>query len=997
MKSENSRFATVVPAIKISFSLILLCLSLLFTADMLGFIPNESRYELEGRKRISELVALQLTLLDSQTEQKKLRILMNHIVKRNEDVLSAGVRVARDELVYQTVGHNKYWGDYRSEKSTATNIIVPIYDDGQRWGQMELYFTPLKNQYFKNFDTLPVFKLSGFFLVFGSLAFFVFIFRIIRRLDPSNVVPGRVNAAFDTLSESVLIIDESEQIVLVNKAFTEKFGAEAIRLIGKKSSELNWVNSTSGSDNIIFPWQEVLETGKSNMGSHLFFRNENGEEFKFVSNCSPIMNDKESIVGVLVTLDDITALENRNVKLKSLVTDLRKSHTQIEKQNRELNYLATRDPLTGCLNRRSFNEGFKQTFESARKEGLELACIMVDIDHFKSVNDNFGHAVGDEVIKLLADILHENCRGSDLVGRYGGEEFCLVLPGAEIKNAIRIAEKIRLEIKNKSIEQFEQGLRVTVSLGVASIRNEPENELELNKFADEALYEAKENGRNRVVEWQYREERAISQEVTPAAPPPKPWNPKEQARKISDLESQVERLESTTLEYSYELDHSKTHDALTGLPNQILFVDRLKNMVQRAERFGNNVAVLIIDVSILDAVNSVLGREQGDLLLKGTAQKLDEIFREYDSKTLLNLSRFSGNEFAVHISDIDTQDSITWILQRFLQQMEAPFEINGHQIRLNCYVGVGVYPDDGKIVDDLINAAIVAKQYCKKKKSKKRYQFYDSSIQINAVRNMLLEKEIRDAVEKSEWLLHYQPKKDVKTGQFTGVEALIRWQHPTRGIVMPYEFIEFSEARGLIVDIGKWVIEESCRQLIRWRDQGIKDYSIAVNLSTMQLKQEGFVDELLMILESYEIPPRMIELEVTETALMTDLDVTLKNLKRLNLLGMNIAMDDFGTGYASLNYLKRLPISILKIDRSFIMDLDTDKKDEKIVKALVDLGHSMNMKIVAEGVENRDQYRLLEGMQCDMIQGYLLSKPVTAEEVTTFLLESETERLQQVV
>lgn len=324
--------------------------------------------------------------------------------------------------------------------------------------------------------------------------FLVFMLKTLRQLDPSAIIPERVNAAFDTLAEGVLIVDEDDNILLANKAFSSKINKTPESLIAMKASELSWQKDPDIGKNRHLPWKTVIETGKSSVGIQLIYRLSKKDEIKFAINAAPILDNDNKSQGVLITLDDISELEKSNVNLKNIVTHLQKSQFHVQQQNKELNYLATRDPLTGCLNRRAFSEQFEILFQSAKESGTKLACVMIDIDHFKLVNDNFGHSIGDEVIKLLAEILKSNTRTEDLVARYGGEEFCLVLPGMPDDVAIKTSERIRIRIKDESASRYESGPRVTASLGVASLADNPDTPEDLNNLADQALYLAKESG-----------------------------------------------------------------------------------------------------------------------------------------------------------------------------------------------------------------------------------------------------------------------------------------------------------------------------------------------------------------------------------------------------------------------------------------------------------------------------------------------------------------------
>ncbi len=809
--------------------------------------------------------------------------------------------------------------------------------------------------------------------------------RTLRQLDPSAVIPERVNAAFDTLSEGVMIVDEDEQILLTNKAFSDKIGRDAMSMMGSKASGLNWERISKQKSGTELPWLDVLKTGNATIGAQFNLTSEDGKTFKFAINASPILSPEGKPQGVLITLDDITEIEERNVELQSMVSRLEKTQAQVKEQNKELSYLATRDALTGCLNRRAFTEQFQLLFDASQQDETELSCIMVDLDHFKSVNDNFGHATGDEVIKMLAEILKNNTRKDDLVARYGGEEFCLVLPGMAVEVAMQVAERIRLRMKDESTKRYENGPRVTASLGVASMLDNPTDPGNLNHLADEALYAAKQTGRNRVVNWASM---ASIEDETGIAIGDIAQEPAE-GSDVANLQNRIAELEDIASQFSSELEYSKSYDGLTGLPNQILFYDRIHQAIERGCRHDQLAAVLIIDIEMFSQINASLGREGGDELLKQVAYRLNSIVRKTDGVSRLSVSRFAGDEFAVLFTDLPEKEQVTWAVKRILDVINQPVEIDGNTVYLTSHVGVSLYPTDADTVEGLLNNAMSAKQYSKKHKSEFGYQFFDNHVQELSVRHLQLEVDLHRAVENEEWTLLYQPKYDISAQKIVGAEALIRWDHPERGIVSPYEFIEFAEQRGLIVQIGDWVIREACRQLRAWLDGGIRDCKIAINLSSVQLIQSDIVQRIFNSLEEFNVPPRMFEIEITETILMENVRQAIESLERLHSRGIGIAIDDFGTGYSSLSYLKTLPIDSLKIDRGFIKDICSDDNDQKIVQTLITMAHSMGMRVVAEGVEDREQFEQLRGYAVDEVQGYLLSKPVAPAAIESMILNPQ--------
>ncbi len=982
MNRIGKSLGLLLPAMRISLALVLLTACVLLGAEMFGFTPDEDRMRLQNRKHLGEALAIQFSVMDPRREIRKMENLVSLVAKRNPEILSVAIRRASGELVFQSPNHAQLWQAYDSGRSTTSHVLVPLLDRGRLWGNVELRFEELASESLGGFLESAVFRMVLFVLAVGFFVYLVFMLRTLRQLDPSAVIPERVNAAFDTLAEGVLIVDEDEQILLANKAFCDKIDRDAASLVGNKASELKWERAARDRSGAGLPWLEVLQSGKATIGAQYNLSPPGRETVKFAINASPILSPQGDAQGVLITLDDITELAARNTELQSMVQRLEKSQAQVEEQNKELSYLATRDALTGCLNRRSFAEQFGLAFEAAHADETPLSCIMVDLDHFKSVNDNFGHAVGDEVIKMLAEVLQANTRKDDLVGRYGGEEFCLVLPGMPVEMAVKLAERIRLRVKDESSTRFENGPRVTASLGVASLLDEPKDPGELNHLADEALYAAKQSGRNRVVSWAAMAEQDDQTEL----PAPHSDSREDAGSSVAELQTRIAELEDIATQFSSELEYSKSYDSLTGLPNQVLFYDRIHQAVERGCRHDQIAAVLIIDIELFSQVNATLGRAGGDELLKKVAYRLNSIVRKSDGVSRLSVSRFAGDEFAVLLTDIARQEQVTWAVKRVIEAVNQPLEIDGNTIYLTSHTGVSLYPTDAGSVEELLNHAMSAKQYSKQHKSEVGYQFFDQHVQELSQRHLRLESDLRRAIENEEWQLLYQPKLDLAGQRICGVEALIRWQHPERGVVSPYEFIEFAEQRGLIVPIGDWVLREACRQLREWLDRGVPDCKIAVNLSSVQLVQKDIVAKILGCLDEFGVPPRLFEIEMTETILMENLRQAIESLQRLHSRGVSIAIDDFGTGYSSLGYLKTLPIDSLKVDRGFVQDICRDENDQKIVQTLITMARSMNLRVVAEGVEDESQFELLREYGVDEIQGYLLSKPVPADALQPMLL-----------
>lgn len=993
MSLVKNSSATLWPAARISFVLILIITSLILFADLLGITPNQTKYELENRKQLSESMAVLFSAMASESDIKKVRMVLSKIVSREDQLLSAGFRMNSGNLLFEVGSHAEQWGDYKKNKSSSTHVLVPVYKSNKPLGYIELRFSELLSLQKLGFFQTPLYQLILFIFILGFLGFLFFILRTLHQIDPAAVIPDRVNAAFDTLSEGLVILDDKEQIILANKAFSELVSQDATKLLGVKLSSLNWRMASEDAGEVLYPWLMALSSGDSSVGDMLVLESAD-DSHTLTINCAPILDTKENQQGVLLTFDDVTEIELQKQQLQETVLDLETSEKEIQRQNKELHYLATRDPMTGCLNRRSFNEMFAEAFANARSKDEELTCIMVDIDHFKLVNDNYGHGVGDEVIKMLANVLLSSTRDEDIVSRYGGEEFCIVLPGINIEEAVSIAERIRLKIKKDSEMSFDPGPHIKASLGVSSIYDHAKNPAELNDQADQALYVAKETGRNRVISWTADgkvetepdlviEEKAEDESRISLSDPAK------HAEEINQLQIQIKQLENAATDASDQLLNQKNFDKLTGLPSQTLFYDRLKQSIDRATRQNQLSAVLIINFDLFAQANNSYGLDVAEKMFRSLSDRINAIFRRTDTIAIVNfdeitVSRFEGDEFGILLPDLDDHIMVTWTIKRIFDTLSKPISFEDKEVNVTCRIGISVFPEDASSAEELLSHANTAKSFESKDFAKNKFQFYDASMQERSLKQLGLEVEIKRAIKNEEWVLYYQPKVDVYTHEIKGMEALIRWNHPEKGLLFPYEFIDFAEERGLIVEIGEWVLRTACQQVKTWSDKGF-DIKMAVNLSSVQLYQTQLSNQILEIIKESKIKPRQLELEVTETMLMVNLETAVQTLNRLHCSGITISVDDFGTGYSSFGYLKHLPIDVLKVDRLFVRDLITDEYDKNIVNTIISMAHGMNLKVIAEGVETVEQHKLLQEMSCDEIQGYLFSKPVDVESATKLL------------
>ncbi len=425
--------------------------------------------------------------------------------------------------------------------------------------------------------------------------------------------------------------------------------------------------------------------------------------------------------------------------------------------------------------------------------------------------------------------------------------------------------------------------------------------------------------------------------------------------------------------------HMAYHDHLTGLPNRLLLLDHINQVLARGRRHKIAAAVLLFDLDRFKNINDSLGYAAGDELLKGVAERIKSCTRASDT-----ISRLGGDEFAILTQDINRAEETARVAERIFSIFREPFNIRGHGLFITASIGISIYPEDGTDAETLLKNAGIA-MYGAKKEGRFNYMLYTPAMNEKAVEKLKLENRLRKAIEKNEFMLYYQPQVDINTGAVIGIEALVRWQEPERGVILPGEFIPLAEDTGLIVPIGEFVLRTACAQNKIWQDRKLRPVSVAVNLSARQFKQKNFVDKVAGILEETGLDPKYLELELTESVLMEDVETNMEILRELKAMGIRLTIDDFGTGYSSLEYLKRMPIDRLKIAQSFVRDITVDPDDLAIATTIIRMGHSLKMEVIAEGVEIVEQLNLLRKMQCDKIQGFLISRPIPSKEVEVFL------------
>jgi diguanylate cyclase (GGDEF)-like protein/PAS domain S-box-containing protein len=430
-----------------------------------------------------------------------------------------------------------------------------------------------------------------------------------------------------------------------------------------------------------------------------------------------------------------------------------------------------------------------------------------------------------------------------------------------------------------------------------------------------------------------------------------------------------------------KLNHLAYHDALTDLPNQVLFKDRLKQAIAYSRRSDQTHAVLLLNLDRFKTVNDSLGYTAGDRLLQSVAQRLTGCVRESDT-----VARFGSDEFAILLTQIARPQDAANAARAIKEVLDQAFIFDEQEVFISTSIGISLYPHDDRDTAGLLKSAGAALQRAKVEGGN-NYQFYTAGGTTRALKQLVLESNLRGALDRSEFVVHYQPQVTIPDFHLVGMEALVRWRHPSLGLLYPSEFVPLAEDSGLILALGEWVMRDACLQNKAWQDAGLAPMRLSVNFSARQFQQPSFISSVAEILKETNLDPRWLEFEITESSIMKEPEQAIEKLHELKLMGIRVAIDDFGTGYSSLNYLKRFPIDTLKIDKTFVADVCKDPHDTAIVRAIVTLGHALDLTVIAEGVETQEQLKYLSSLGCDVVQGFLFSKSLPAPVFEELLLE----------
>lgn len=982
-------FFNIAPSTRVSLVLAIYAAGILLTISLFGVSPDKEQRELEIRTRLSESLAVNLSLLISRNQLRLAEKTLNKFIERHPDVKSGFIKTETG-LVLLEVGEigalQKTVND--SKESIITHIKVPILQKDKLWGILHVEFMPLYKNRWKEWLMESDYGLALILGFFCFVGFLMILKRTLRELNPQDVIPARVQSAFNTLTEAVVIVDEHSYILLANEAFSAKVNRSSESLVGFDISSFKWVFRKDSSE--VYPWERVLSMGKTEIGHRMrLITDDDQKSFLLSTNCSPIKDDKDKVRGALLTFEDISELEQQNSQLNNLINRLRESEKEITQKNESLLKLAQYDPLTDCYNRRTLFEHFDELFQQSIQSKKNLSCLMIDIDHFKSINDNYGHSVGDEAIKFVVAVIKEKIRDTDIVGRYGGEEFCIVLPDYTSEEAMSIAERIKATIQYKSTKEFVPVGRMTVSIGLCMLNPKISNPAELVDLADKALYLAKNSGRNRVVCWDPTKNevdlftKSIEMRNSTNKESEKILIDQDQTGIIKSLKQQLEALSKKTSEREQALQKHLTVDKITGLPTSFVFDKELKKAIEQFKLHQKEGAVFIIKFKASSRINEALGTNASNLLLQKLGESLTNIMIKPIMKRLLIDAKsivacLDNDRFGVLISSMDSTANVAEIAEHLFDGIKNPIDLKGSLFYSVPLIGIALYPQDSLDATELVRKATIAKRYATNSDNLLKIQFYHQDMDEETRKLMRLENELQLAIKRNQLELHYQPCIDIKSGCIISAEALIRWEHQELGQIPAVTVIEIAEKNELIQELSEWVISTVCWQIHFWQQSGITPVRVFVNLSAFDIQNENIVNVFCSVLEKTGISTDYLGIEVTETALVQDVQLSSKILNQLSSLGLKIALDDFGTGYSSLSYLQNFNLDILKIDKIFLKSMLGDVKSAKLYSAIISMAHQLGLETIAEGIETKKEMIAVSKLGVDRLQGFYFCTPKAA-------------------
>lgn len=901
-------------------------------------------------------------------------------------------------------------------------------------------YLPLPAGYFFNLHEDDIKKIIP--ITISSITFsFIFLFLYIKYLKNRIIKANsqifehheRLQAILSSIDDGVIATDNQGMVEYINKVAENLAGIREKDVLGKNINDVVHIIDEQRRDRIIIPVDKTAEEGRgSTVIDGILLVSKNGMEYPVISSIVPIKTGRSNSKGAVIIIRDIT--EQRRVEdiikrerdfSNSIVeyagmfilvfkpdgtlikfNDYAQAMTGYSQEevlgDKWMNTIISSDALPFVLQLlEQFREGKKPPAHEVafvRKDGVRIDLLWnngvvlnkdgnVDIIISMGIDITERKQVIDKMIQNYQQLeaVHEELTATEEELRYQYDEL------RKSQEALKASEeRYRLaiegaadglwdyDIKNSKIFYSDRCMEI-MDLRGDNIIDDIEAVINCIHHEDRALFlerlQDHFDGKTQFFTHEYRIRTKNGGYRWVLCRGKAVWDSEGHPVRMAGSLTDITKRKADD-EIIQKLAY---YDSLTSLPNRVMFYDRLSKELVDVMHNGKMVGLLFMDLDNFKAINDIFGHGVGDRVLKLIANLLNNAAGENDI-----VARLSGDEFMIMLTGVKDREQIKRVADRVLQIFQQPISLNGHEFYITASMGIAIYPGDGVDVPTLIKNADTA-MYRSKELGKNNYQFYTGEMNIRVAKRLKLESNLRHAVNNMEFKVFYQPMVDIKTGRISGMEALIRWFRTEHGYIPPSEFIPLAEETGLIFPIGEYVLRTACMQNKAWQQAGIKPVRISVNLSARQFQQQNLVEDIKRLMDETGIGPEWLSIEVTESAAMQDFDATANALKKLKAMGIEISLDDFGTGYSSLNYLKLLPIDVIKIDRSFIQSMAQNAGENAIVKAVILLAHSMNLKVVAEGVENIEQLEFLRDQNCDIAQGYLFSKPLSPDKLDGIL------------
>ena len=943
----------------LSFGLVSLTLAISLTAYLLGLIPNKSETELDARVKVAEALSVQLAGAANRNDSITLEETLSLVVGRNDDVISAALRRNDGSIIVSAGNHEENWVVNDSGKSTPTHIIVPLLGEKGKQGAIEISFGSAFSDVHYLGIPAPILTFLAFLAAAGFLGYFIILKRSLHELDPGRVIPERVQKAFDTLSESVIILDEKQRILLVNKSFSKLFGDNEFDEIGSKMSNLQWRMGDGSSVAGAYPWHMAIRENQEMREEFMSLRIPSGEVLNFNVNATVIAGEKDKTIGAIVTLSDVTDVNQNQEDLETTVKKLAKTQSDVERKTKELAYLTSHDPFTGCINRRTFFRRLERDLDSAMLAVETMTLFVVDLDNFRSVNERFGPVTGDSILLSVSSVLKSACSGSDYVARIGGQDFGVVRNSVSPCEAQEFADSLRSQITEHSRKILPSGQHMTVSVGIAEMSGRKVLAQELIGEANIAVQAAKAAGKNKAVRFDDVEK----QESSVGA--------------VASSKALSNRLNASKNAETTRVDLKGT----PGLSDHALFVAKATQSLNLATKNEKPFAIFKLSVVSWDYFVEALGTKLAEDLMSGLKEQIQTVLRENDIISVRNVR----GEMLIETGGLEEAMDMEWNINRILQVARQPVQVGDQEIYVECRLGAALYPQHGHDVDTLVRNADVAMRRAIEANLLEGFKIYEEGMIEASLDRLQIEHGIRRALKSDGFALHFQPIVDAKTGQLTSAECLLRCEYPQLQAVRMDKVIGVAEKSSLIVEIDMWVFKAAMKQMANWCEAGLNLPTISINISAKQISNIEFMDEVYELIKAAPFAASRVQVEVTESTRASDISVAASLLKRLQHLGVYIALDDFGTGQASLSYLQKLHPDVLKIDRSFVNDVNFNHSNATMVSSVIVMAKCLGLKTIAEGIETEAELEFLRESNCDAFQGYFISKPMPVDVMTDWL------------